>query len=109
MTNTDKDKFTTIAHDDDFRNNYAFRTTWAEILKPHGWVFLRSDTRGEHWEPPGRTGGHTRGAALTREHGLLTVFTTSTKFEARTPYSKFDVSIRKSRGEAVRRRVSADG
>jgi hypothetical protein len=90
MTNTDKDKFAAIANDEDFRNNYAFHTSWAEILEPHGWRRLPSDKRGEHWEPPGRTGGHTPGAALTREHGPLTVFTTSTKFEARKPYSKFD-------------------
>jgi hypothetical protein len=90
MTNTDKDKFTTIAHDDDFRNDYASRTTWAGILEPHGWVLLRSDIRGDLWEPPGRSGSHTPGAALTREYALLTVFTTSTEFEAGTPYSKFD-------------------
>ena len=47
MTNTDKDKFTAIAHDDDFRNGYASRTTWAEILEPHGWVLVR----------PGKSGG----------------------------------------------------
>jgi hypothetical protein len=90
MTNNDKDKFATIAHNDDFRNDYAFRTTWAEILEPHGWVRLRSDTRGELWEPLGRSGDHTPGAALTREYGPLTVFTTSTEFDAMTPYSKFD-------------------
>jgi hypothetical protein len=91
MTNTDKDKFTTIAHDDDFRNAYAFRTTWAEILEPHGWVLLGSDdARGENWEPPGRSGAHTPGAALSHENGPLTVFTTSTEFEAGTPHSKFD-------------------
>ena len=90
MTNTDKDKFTTMAYDDDFRNDYAFCTTWAEILEPHGWIRLRSDTRGALWEPPGRSGYHTPGAALTREYGPLTVFTTSTEFEAGTPYCKFD-------------------
>jgi hypothetical protein len=90
MTNTDKDMFATIAADEDFRNNYAFSTTWAEILEPHGWVLLRSDTRGENWEPSGRSGDHAPGAALTREYGPLTVFTTSTDFEARKPYSKFD-------------------
>ena len=90
MTNTDKDKFTTIEHEDDFRNNYSSSTTWAEILEPHGWVCLRSDIRGELWEPPGRSGSNTPGAALAHEHGPLTVFTKSTAFEAGTPYSKFD-------------------
>ena len=87
----DKDKFNALANDDNFRDNYAFHTAWADILQPHGWVYLGSDSRGEHWDRPGRTGGRTpRRAALTREYGPLTVFTTSTKFEARTPYSKFD-------------------
>jgi hypothetical protein len=91
MTNADKDRFTTLANDDDFRNDYAFRTTWTDILQPHGWVYLGSDSHGESWDRPGRTGGRTpRHAALSREYGPLTVFTTSTKLKARTPYSKFD-------------------
>jgi len=91
MTNTDKDKFTALANDDSFRNEFASRTRWADILQPHGWVYLSSDSRGESWDRPGHTGSRTpRRAALTREYGPLTVFTTSTKFEARTPYSKFD-------------------
>jgi putative DNA primase/helicase len=102
MTNTDKDKFTAIAHDDDFRNGYASRTTWAKILEPHGWVLLSSDeTRGESWEPPGRSGRQTSGAARTNEHGSLTVFTTSTEFEALKQYSKFDAyAVRCGRGRA---------
>lgn len=88
MTDTDKDEPPILA----IRDDYA-RTKWAEILKPHGWVCLRSDSRGELWEPPNRdtrTTGHTPGSAYTREHGFLYVFTTSTEFEARTEYSKFD-------------------
>jgi hypothetical protein len=90
MTNAEKDKFATIADDDDFRNDYASRTTWAEILDPHGWVLVRSDPRGESWEPPGRSGKPTGGTALTHEHSPLTVFTTSTEFKARKQYGKFD-------------------
>jgi hypothetical protein len=81
-----------LANDEGFLNDYA-RTPWAEILEPHGWVCLRSDSRGEWWEPSGRdtsTTGHTRGAAYTREHGYLYVYTTSTVFEPETGYSKFD-------------------
>lgn len=51
MTNTDKDKFTAIAHDDDFRNGYASRTTWAEILEPHGgyfWAATQATSAGNH-------------------------------------------------------------
>ena len=81
MTNTDKDKFTALANDDNFRNDYAFRMSWADILEPHGWVYLGSDSGGKHWEPPGRTGKHTSGAAVSREHGPLTVFIPSTRFK----------------------------
>ena len=88
MTNTGKNKFSTIADDEDFRNGYASRTTWAEILEPHGWVRLGSDTGDERWEPPGRSGRQTSGAARA---GLsLIVFTTSTEFEVRKQYSKFE-------------------
>jgi hypothetical protein len=90
MTSINEDKFTSLAYDEDFRNNYASSATWAEILEPHDWVHLRSDERGAHWEPPGRSGAHTPGAALSHEYSALTVFTTSTEFEAGTPYSKFD-------------------
>ena len=90
MTNTDKDKFTALANDDNFRNDYAFRTSWADILEPHGWVYLGSDSGGKHWEPPGRTGKHTSGAAVSREHGPLTVFIPSTRFKTGTAYTKFD-------------------
>ena len=76
----------------DLADDYAARTTWADILERHGWECLRSDSRGDLWEPPCRNiavTGHTPGAAYTREHGCLYVFTTSTEFEARAPYSKF--------------------
>ena len=77
----------------DIANDYAARTTWAEILERHGCECLRSDSRGDLWEPPGRNTaatGHTPGAARTREHRCLYVFTTSTQFTARAPYSKFE-------------------
>jgi hypothetical protein len=57
----------------------------ADILKPHGWVHMGSDSRGDGWARPGRT----RRGAYTREHGLLTVYADSAKFKAGS-YSKFD-------------------
>jgi hypothetical protein len=107
MSNTEKDKFTTIACDDDFRNDFAFRVTWSEILEPHGWVRLRSDTRGDLWEPPGRSGVHTPGAALSREYSSLAVFTTSTEFEPGRPYSKFDAYAVLNHGGDPRAAVEA--
>ena len=81
MTDTDRDELA---------NDYA-RTPWSEILERHDWKRCPCDpSRGEKWEPPGRTTGHTPGAAYTREYGSLYVFTTSTEFEARRPYTKFE-------------------
>ena len=60
-------------------------------VQPHGWVYRGSDSRGESWDRPGRTGGSApRRAAPSGEYGPLNVFTPSTKLKARTPYSKFD-------------------
>ena len=75
------------------KNDYASRTTWAEILEPHGWVCRRSDdSHGEVWEPPGRNTsatGHTAGAAYTRKRDGLYVLSTSTVFPAKVTHSKF--------------------
>jgi len=91
---TDIDKGKSLADDDGFRGDYAARTTWAQILEPHGWELRSSDSqRGEGWARPGqdaRTTGRTRSGAFTREHGPLVVFTISTEFEAGKSYSKFD-------------------
>jgi hypothetical protein len=87
MTNTGKDKFTNIADDEDFRNSYASCTSWVEILEPHGWVRLGNEPGDERWEPPGRSGRQTSGAARAHENGPLT---TSTQFEDWKQYSKFD-------------------
>jgi hypothetical protein len=97
MTDTDKCEPLILANDDSFRDDYARTTSWAAILKPHGWECKGSDPRrGDRWVPPGRT----RVAAFTREHGCLYVFTSSTEFEPRTEYSKFDAyAILNHRGD----------
>ena len=69
-------------------DDYSHRTTWAEVLGPHGWtiVYTRDDTT--YWRRPGKT----IGISATTNYGggdLLFVFTSSTEFEADKSYSRF--------------------
>jgi P4 family phage/plasmid primase-like protien len=71
-------------------NDFARRTTWAEILEPHGWRVVR--TRGDitEWVRPGKN-ARDGGSATTNYAGSdnLWVFTTSTEFDSETSYTKF--------------------
>lgn len=67
-------------------DDFAARTSWADILEPHGWRLVR--TRGEvrDWCRPGKREGisaTTNGTGTDRFH----VFSTSTEFDT-TSYSK---------------------
>ena len=69
---------------DDFNQ----RADWADILRPHGWIWVyrRGDT--DHWRRPGKD----RGISASTNYagsGLLYVFSTSTELEAERGYSKF--------------------
>jgi KaiC/GvpD/RAD55 family RecA-like ATPase len=68
-------------------DDWAARTSWPDILQPHGWVLTRQLGNGvAMWRRPGKRDGS---SATTRENGGLYVFSTSTEFEAEVPYSKF--------------------
>lgn len=71
-------------------DDYEARTDWSQILEPHGWthVFTGSDgTR--YWRRPGKTVGISASSGGSRrDRDRLYVFTTSTEFEAETPYTK---------------------
>jgi Bifunctional DNA primase/polymerase, N-terminal len=68
-------------------DDFNARATWAEILLPHGWVYLSHKGQVGYWRRPDKTAGI---SATTNALGTdrLRVFTTSTKFET-TSYSKF--------------------
>lgn len=71
-------------------DDYEARTTWAEILIPHGWTLLRTLGQTSYWRRPGKTDpgpSATTGRAVDRDR--LYVFTTSTEFNTDTPYTKF--------------------
>jgi hypothetical protein len=71
-------------------DDYSRKTTWAQILEPHGWkaIFTHGDVT--HWRRPGKDRGT---SATTNIHGsdLLYVFSSSTPFEAERGYGKFAV------------------
>jgi hypothetical protein len=63
------------------------RAEWADILEPHGWVFVREVAGVSYWRRPGRATGH---QATTNAYGKdkLKIHTTSTDFDT-VSYSKF--------------------
>ena len=68
-------------------DDYTARTTWEDILTPHGWRQTRHLGSVRYWCRPGKTGLFT--SATTRDDGGLYVFSTSTPFGTETPYTKF--------------------
>ena len=57
---------------------FASTTTWARLLEPEGWTFLRTDAAGRsHWTRPGKTPAEGT-SATSLEDGPLYVFSTST-------------------------------
>lgn len=68
-------------------DDWATRTSWAQLLEPHGWRRTRDLGNGRAmWRRPGKQEGS---SATTRDDGGLYVFSTSTEFEPEVPYTKF--------------------
>ncbi|RBO87225.1 bifunctional DNA primase/polymerase-like protein [Micrococcus sp. KT16] len=90
---------------------WAARTTWADLLTRHGWQVHHTSGVETHWTRPGKS--TTEGpSATTREDGGLYVFSTSTMFDAETPYSKFGAyAVLEHGGDhaAAARALAADG
>jgi putative DNA primase/helicase len=71
-------------------DDFEQRSTWADILQPHGWKLMFVSGQTHYWQRPGKDGREpsaTTGRAMDRDR--LYVFTTSTEFEAEHPYTKF--------------------
>lgn len=69
-------------------DDFASRTTWTEVLSPHGWTDLFPRDGTTYWRRPGKKFG----ISATTNHGgadLLYVFTSSTEFEAKKSYTRF--------------------
>jgi len=71
-------------------DDFNLRGKWPGILEPHGWTCIGDceDDGVLHWQRPGKSFGV---SATTNYAGqnLLHVFTSSTKFNPHTSYSKF--------------------
>jgi hypothetical protein len=69
-------------------DEFNARTSWPEILEPHGWTRVGERSDVTLWRRPGKTIGV---SATTNVHGsdLLYVFTSSTPFEPDKSYTRF--------------------
>jgi len=69
---------------------FARRTSWREILEPHGWTVVHEKDDVTYWRRPGKD----IGVSATTNYGgsdLLFVFSTSTEFKAERGYGRFSV------------------
>lgn len=69
-------------------DDFIRRTTWDDVLTPHGWRCVRRIGQESYWRRPGKDRGQ---SATTNYHGsdLLYVFSSSTDFEAERGYNRF--------------------
>lgn len=69
-------------------DDFETKTSWADILAPHGWtvVFTRGTTT--YWRRPGKNDGISATTGHADDRNRLYVFTSSTDFEQETPYTK---------------------
>ncbi|MSS84989.1 DNA primase [Actinomycetaceae bacterium WB03_NA08] len=70
-------------------DDYENKVGWAEILTPHGWVVAFQRGQTIYWRRPGKNTGMSATTGNATDRDRLYVFTTSTEFEAETPYTKF--------------------
>jgi hypothetical protein len=69
-------------------DDFIRKTTWEDILGPHGWRPVRRIGDETFWRRPGKDRGQ---SATTNYHGsdLLYVFSSSTEFDAERGYNRF--------------------
>jgi hypothetical protein len=90
---------------------YTARTTWPDVLEPHGWRVVHRHGDKTYWRRPGKDFG----SSATTNHGgsdLLYVFSTSTPFEAPRSYDRFGAyAVLKHGGDfaAAARALAAQG
>lgn len=71
---------------DDFNS----RTSWEEILMPHGWTLVRRIASGGYWRKPGATDPGHHATTTCGDSEILYVFSSSAApFEQEQPYTKF--------------------
>lgn len=70
-------------------DDFEQRTTWAQILTPHGWAFVARHGHTSYWRRPGKDRGISATTGHANDRDRLYVFTTSTQFEPEHPYTRF--------------------
>lgn len=70
-------------------DDYEQKTSWTDILTPHGWTISHHNGDTTYWTRPGKTSGTSATTGHSGDRNRLYVFTTSTPFEPDTPYTKF--------------------
>lgn len=70
-------------------DDYENKTSWGQILTPHGWETVYQQAGTTYWRRPGKKVGISATTGNADDRDRLYVFTTSTEFESETPYTKF--------------------
>lgn len=70
-------------------DDYENKTTWDDILTPHGWVKITTRGSTIYWRRPGKNEGISATTGNATDRDRLYVFSTSTDFTPETPYTKF--------------------
>lgn len=93
-------------------DDYENRTDWAEILTPHGWTLVYQRGNLRYWCRPGKKDGISATTGKADDRDRLYVFTSSTEFQAETPYTKFGAYAlleHRSDHAAAAKQLAADG
>ncbi|MFF9898474.1 phage/plasmid primase, P4 family [Streptomyces longispororuber] len=69
-------------------DDFEQRTTWADILKPHGWQLVLTHGHTSYWRRPGKTVGISATTGRDPARDRLYVFSSSTEFQQEVPYTK---------------------
>jgi putative DNA primase/helicase len=70
-------------------DDFNARTTWTEVLEPHGWrLHYTADNGISYWTRPGKTTGISASTGAT-ERDTLHVFTSSTEFDVDSWHDRF--------------------
>lgn len=70
-------------------DEYEQKTSWEDILTPHGWTISSRDATTTYWTRPGKTMGVSATTGRAQDRDRLYVFSSSTIFAPETPYTKF--------------------
>lgn len=70
-------------------DDFETKTSWEQILTPHGWVTVTTIGNITYWRRPGKNTGISATTGHANDRNRLYVFSTSTAFEPETPYTKF--------------------